>query len=540
MQRTTHNLTQGTPPWHQHRASHFNASDASAMMGVSKYRSRASLLREKATGIAEEVDDAKQSLFDRGHAAEELIRPIIEARLSEDLYPVTMSCIVDGLPLSASLDGQNLLGDTLLECKLWNEKLATQVRAGELEPHYYWQLEQQLLVSGAERVIFATGDGGDRLETLEYVSVPGRAEALIASWKQFELDVAAYQPEIQTTAIATGRAPVSLPALSVVAKGMVEFSNVDEFRQNALAAIAAVNRDLQTDEDFATAELTVKAFKAGEEKLEATKAQVLGQMADVDAVMRTIDEVSEKLRQTRLSLDKLVTAEKEKRRAEIVERGRKAVVAHYGTVNSTMGEHSIPVPAGVAAELGQVIKGKKTVASLNEAVDSAVANFKIAASQRAEQVRANIHALEMEVGTYGTLFPDRVQLCATKTPEDLRNLVLARINAHKEAERVRQEKAAEAKKEEVPVQAAIVTPAPVQQSQPSTVSVLPNSTAKIKLGDLNERISPLTITAAGLTQLGFAPAAKEGNATLYREADFQAIVQAMSQLLNDALRKSAA
>mgnify|MGYP006185947583 CR=1 FL=1 len=31
---------------------------------------------------------------------------------------------------------------------------AADVRAGDLDAHYYWQLEQQLLVSGAEKVIF--------------------------------------------------------------------------------------------------------------------------------------------------------------------------------------------------------------------------------------------------------------------------------------------------------------------------------------------------------------------------------------------------
>ena len=37
-------LTQGSPEWHAHRAKHFNASDAAAMLGISPYMSRDELL----------------------------------------------------------------------------------------------------------------------------------------------------------------------------------------------------------------------------------------------------------------------------------------------------------------------------------------------------------------------------------------------------------------------------------------------------------------------------------------------------------------
>ena len=61
------NLVQGTPEWAAHRAKHLNASDAPAMLGVSPYKSRAQLLKEYATGIAMEIDEATQRRFDDGH-----------------------------------------------------------------------------------------------------------------------------------------------------------------------------------------------------------------------------------------------------------------------------------------------------------------------------------------------------------------------------------------------------------------------------------------------------------------------------------------
>ena len=65
----TQHLIQGSQEWLAYRASHFNASDAPAMMGCSPYKTRAELLREMHTGVAADVDIATQKRFDNGHRA---------------------------------------------------------------------------------------------------------------------------------------------------------------------------------------------------------------------------------------------------------------------------------------------------------------------------------------------------------------------------------------------------------------------------------------------------------------------------------------
>ena len=70
------NLIQGSQEWHAHRAQHFNASDAPAMMACSSYKTRAELIKELATGIGQEVDAATQRRFDAGHQFEALARPL--------------------------------------------------------------------------------------------------------------------------------------------------------------------------------------------------------------------------------------------------------------------------------------------------------------------------------------------------------------------------------------------------------------------------------------------------------------------------------
>ena len=45
----TLDLIQGSPEWLAARAQYFTASEAPAMLGLSKYKTRQELLREKAT-----------------------------------------------------------------------------------------------------------------------------------------------------------------------------------------------------------------------------------------------------------------------------------------------------------------------------------------------------------------------------------------------------------------------------------------------------------------------------------------------------------
>lgn len=54
----------------------------------------------------------------------------------------------------------------------------------------------------------------------------------------------------------------------------------------------------------------------------------------------------------------------------------------------------------------------------------------------------------------------------------------------------------------------------------------------LKLGEINARIAPISITADGLAQLGFTPAATDKASRLYRAADLPLILDAMVQHIN--------
>lgn len=540
-----HDVTQGSLEWHVLRSSHFTASEAPAMMGASKYMSRAELLRQKKTGLAPEVTPAKQELFDRGHAAEEAAREILAARLGEDLYPVT--CSLGNL--LASLDGMDMAEKVLFEHKLWNEKLAAQVRAGELEPHYYWQLEQQLLVTSAEKVIFACSDGTeDNFVSMEYFPQPGRAEALKAGWGQFTADLEAQEAPTAKPVEKIGRAPEILPAIHVEVTGMVKASNLDQFRKLALDAIGKINTDLQDDQDFADAEKTVKWCGDVESRLAAAKEHTLGQAQDIDAAIRTMDEVNEEFRQVRLRLEKLVKNRKQEIRDKIVLDANEAFRKHLADLETGFGG-SIRMPA-VAIDVATAIKGKKTIASLRDSADTELARAKIEASTVATAISQNLTTLREKSVGFEFLFPDDQQL-VLKASEDLQAVISNRISEHKQAEQVRQDQERERiRQEELKKleddkqrhQQAVdklitpaATPDPVVAGPTGLQEVKQHTVAddgqRLNLGDINSTLG-FTVSAEFLRGLGFEPAGRERTAVLYRAGDWPRICAALVQHIN--------
>lgn len=530
-----HNVQQGTPEWLALRASHFTASEAPAMMGASKFQTRNDLLAMKKTGIVPDVTPQQQAAFDRGHATEEMARPLAEEDIGEELYPI----VGTSGNLLASMDGATMLGDVLFEHKLWNEKLVAQIRAGELDPHYYWQLEQQLLVSGAERVLFVCSDGTrDKYVSMEYTPVPGRREELIAGWAQFEQDLGEFVPQ-ETKVEAIGAAPDQLPALRIDVTGMVTASNLDAFKSHALTVISNISTELKTDQDFADADATVKWCGEVEDKLKAAKEHALSQTESIDVLFKAIDDITAETRRKRLELEKLVKARKEMIRSDIVMDAAKALQDHIDQINGTLGGR-IRMPR-VASDFAGAIKGKKSVSSLQEAADSELARAKIEASRIADGIRVNQASLNELAADHKFLFHDFQEL-ALKANDDLVALIKVRINEHEEQQakikRQEEEKAQQlAAQQQQQVVETVVEQSVKVAEQPAQVAATPIKTAAavqqpvddgrhFKLGDLSDRLG-FVVSASFMVSLGFEPAARERGATLYRECDFSRICTAL-------------
>lgn len=465
------NVSQGSPLWLDIRAKHFCASDAPAAMGVSKYKQRSALLREKATGVSEEIDPIKQKLFDAGHAAEDAARSVVEGILSEELPPVTVTAEIDGLPLLASLDGFTITGDIAWENKLFNADLAAAVDSGELTPHYWAQLEHQLLVAGAEKTYFTTSDGTpERTKGMWYVSVPERRAQVIAAWKQFAEDLANYQ-HVEVLPPTVAEPVMALPALSIQVNGSIALqSNLTLFGEKLKAFIEGIDKNPSDDQAFANAEAAVKTLQTAQDALEAAEQSALAQTASIDDMRRTVALYSDLARTTRLTLEKLVKVRKETIREEIRVLGVHAFGLHMDSMNARMGKPYMPV---IQADFAGVMKGKKTIASLRDAVNTELARAKIEASAVADRIQINLATLIELASAHKFLFADTAQL-VLKANDDLTAVIKSRIADHQQAEQKRldAERAKIREEEEAKARAAVAIPTPpLQPAQPAAPSV---------------------------------------------------------------------
>lgn len=527
-------IIQGSDEWLAIRAKHNTASEAPAVMGASKYMSRSELLKQKATGIVPEVDSHKQALFNKGHAAEEGARAILERMIGEDLYPVT--CVCEKTNLLASLDGLNMSEAVAFECKLWNERLAEQVRAGDLEPHYYWQLEQELLVTGSEKVIFVTSDGTrDKFAHMEYFPVAGRAEQLIAAWKQFAIDLAAYVPT-ESAPVAVAKMPSILPVVfDMRVEGKLVACNLEQYKPAALAYIKAINIALVTDQDFADADADAKYCRDSADKLELAIEQALGQMGDINAAMATVREIAAAFDAKGLALEKLVKSEKDNRKIAIISAGRIALQRHESGLQERTAHHLPPT----LQNFETVTRGLKKLESIQNAVDTELARCKILANATADKIQANLQTIAAAGHDY--LFPDAGKL-VLKAPDDLANTITARIADHQAKEaarieadraRIRAEEIQRADREAMAkLQATYATakpsaPVPIVKLT-QTIAAPVRATLQsptLSLGKIAERLG-FPLGAKFLEDLGFQPV-RQGAASLFYEDDFPKICAAL-------------
>lgn len=426
--RTIHNLIQGSVEWLSHRANYDGASDAPAMLGISAYKTRTELIKERALGTTKDIDDITQRLFDSGHEAEALARPLAEEIIGEDLYPVTMSLEINGLKLSASMDGLTMDESICWEHKRLNKDLDRELDS--IPEQYRAQMEQQLLISGAEKCLFMASNGTKESMRFQwYHSDPSMRQRILSGWVQLHEDVKNYQ-HVEEKPVAVAAPIEALPVVSVQVNGQIAIiSNLDKFGSKLMAFIQDINKKPETDEDFANADAAVKTLEKAELALKQAEEQALSQTASVDELRKTVAMYGKQARDTRLMLEKLVKSRKETIRMEIMQEGLTKLSEHAGLLNKRLGAHYITA----VADFNGVIKGKKTVSSLRDAVDTELARAKIAANELADKIEINLNTLRDMAGEHSVLFADKAQI-VLKANDDLVMLIKSRIADHLAAE----------------------------------------------------------------------------------------------------------
>lgn len=467
------NVVQGSPEWLSIRRDKFTASEASAMMGVSKHMSRDALLHQKKTSEVPEVSPAQQHIYDQGHAAEEQARPLAETIIGEELYPATG---VNGDYL-ASFDGITMTHDVAFEHKLINEGFrqllsdGLEFDASDLEPHYYWQLEHQCLVSNCEKILFMASDGTDKdCKICWYYSTPERRDQLIAGWDQFAKDLECYEPVIETPK-PEAAAIESLPAIIYRLNGLALTSNLEAYRTAAEKLVEESKKPLEDDQDFVDREALVKKFKEAEGKIKLVQEQVVGEIHDVDSFCKELGYISDLIRQARLAGEKAVKCRKDEIKREIVSKAEAELTAVFDEFNRSLHKLHPTQKNGVRLppidfDLQAAIKGKKTLKSLQEAANDQVAQVKIAANLEFNQIKSNLiefksiaNNYELVISEQYSLFTD-LQEIITSPHEAFVAIVKSRIADQKQAqkERFEQERKRIREEEELKAKRDVQTP----------------------------------------------------------------------------------
>ncbi|WP_193264767.1 lambda-exonuclease family protein [Vibrio navarrensis] len=436
-----HNVQQGTDEWHALRETvDFTASEVSAALGCSPYKTRDQLMHEKATGIKPEVSSYQEKIFADGHRFEEMARPILESNLGEELYPATITGECEGLTLLASLDGLTMDGDIAFEHKSPNGKLVSKIAERNLDTHYVVQMEQQLLLSGAAVCKFVASDGTEQnWHEMDYYPDESVQSWIISGLKQFKSDLAEYKQKLANGEIAQESKPVvtaeviqDLPAVTYKMNGLAIVSNLDEYKAKALELVEQSKKKLETDQDFANAESMVKVFKSAEDKLGLMSQQVLGEVESIDTFVKDLGFISENIRQARLALDKQVKSRKEEIKAELVMKAKTEIQALVADISQKYN-----VGFNVKHDFAAAIKGKRNIESMQSAINDELAKAKIALSELKDIAQTNLDTVNQH-SEYRFLFNDWGQI-AFKAPEDFATLVKLRIAEHKDAEEKRRQ-----------------------------------------------------------------------------------------------------
>jgi putative phage-type endonuclease len=432
-------VEQGTPEWHELRDTHLTASDASAMMGASKYKSRTQLMKEKKFGVKEKITPAKQALFDKGHAAEDAARDLLEVDMLESFAPVVGGIEIDGLKLLASLDGLSEDQQMVFEHKLWNETLAENVRNNVLEETHYWQLEHQLLVSGAENSLFMTSDGtADKREYMHYISIPERREQLIAGWKQFNKDLESFEMEAKKEVVVAEK--TTLPAISYSVTGTEISTNIamclDQIKTMASEEMSKI---LETDQDFADKDQLNKDVKKARAGLKDMISKVRGEFVSYSQFEEIAQEMDGVLQQMQSHGEKQVKQAKEAKKQAIWTEANNDLLNHIQEANGKIS------PMGLMSIMGEIrpdwtgaMKNKRTIESLTNSVSEELAKWKVEINQVMDRVVPNLQYLRDHAADYKFLFSDAQQL-VNQDAEPFQAIIKSRIADHKQAEEERLE-----------------------------------------------------------------------------------------------------
>lgn len=464
-----HDLEQGSPEWLAYRMSHRNASDTPIVMGASHSMTRTELMHAQVTGLGREFDEWMQRILNKGHEFEGNARAALEAR-RDDEYLAAHSDNLEDFPdntlytkvfsrgvWSASMDGITSDFVDAFEHKTVNQILRDAfamhpVMQGKYLPlEYRAQMEHQLMVSGAKRVIFVASTWEWSREEqaqvctewleCEYLPDVELRRQIVNAWAVFEHDKLTYTPAaIRAEIVPVAKPHMLMPLVQV--EGRVVNSNMRAVKEQLDTYLLGMDEEPDDDQGFADAKVYAEHCAELKERFMLVRVQVTEGTTSISELVEVIDSCVAALDKKRITLNNAAKAGKDAKRLRIVTDNQLALDTFIKEQNTKLPAPWLPATKGA---FGEVIKGKRSFAAMEEAAAAELANCKTCTLELASRYSANYAALlshpANDLSAEHEAFADK----AKALPEDyLQHLDNALVLAEAEAKRIAEKRAAEA------------------------------------------------------------------------------------------------
>ena len=216
--------------------------------------------------------------------------------------------------------------------------------------------------------------------------------------------------------------------LIIKLNGEIQSSNFHEWKNELIGQIQSTNLELETDSDFASAELNVKTFKIAEKTLKQAKKSAIHQAYDIQELFNAIDQVTEQARQARLTLERQIKTRKSYVKEEIALEGVNIMNIEIKqqsddfnlTDNSRFTDKSIFLSK---------ITGTRGLAGARSAVELLCRQMKDEISKKALLVEFNAKTIDTISLEHSSLFQDRAYLISLLSYE-LNKTIDDRINTY--------------------------------------------------------------------------------------------------------------
>lgn len=263
--------------------------------------------------------------------------------------------------------------------------------------------------------------------------------------------------------------------------GEVEASNFSEYKTLWLEKLEGVDLAPQTDEEYADAEVFAKSCKAAEDAIKDARERATAEVQDISLLFQEMEEVSVKLRDVRLALNKEVKAEKERKKSEVIADAVSEIDGYI--TNGVERRHGAYLNGFFRVDhdgFSAAVKGKRSIERIKEAVGAEADRQMQIISDHCQVGEENFKLITGGEENHIHLFPD-INDVLLKPADEVKAMLKGRLAEYQL--KLERDKSEAKKSAEV-----TTTPAPTTTAAPVTTTMQPEPVPQSRPGQPVDRV----------------------------------------------------